>query len=239
MTLLRTGPAALREAAATTDPFRPSDYTGMLIHAVRQRAMTFGRRNGLDMGVGSGVLLGALGLLGVECLWGVDIDPAAIRAAGRLLRDMGLIDQARLLQGSLWEPVGDERFDLVVANLPHFATTEPPDPEHSPYWSVGGEDGRRQLDPFLLGLADHLRDDGVAFITHSEFVGIDRTRELLAAHGLAARVALSTSVLLHPVKATFLVPEVREKYLGAGLSRIGPYEFSDVVILEIRHARTL
>jgi release factor glutamine methyltransferase len=224
----------LEPPTAISDPFLPSDYTGMLIHAVRERAATFGRGSGLDMGVGSGVLLGALGLLGVQQLWGVDIDPAAIRAAEGLLRSMGLFEQSRLLQGSLWEPVGDERFDIVVANLPHFATTTPPDPAHSPYWSVGGVDGRRQLDPFLAGLAVHLRDDGVAFITHSNFVGFDTTQQALAGHGLAARVALATTVLLNPAKAAFLVPAIRAKYTGAGISRIGPYEFSEVVILEIR-----
>jgi len=234
MQTLLTEPIEVQPPPAISDPFLPSDYSGMLIHVVRERAATFGRGSGLDMGVGSGVLLGALGLLGVERLWGVDIDPAAIRAAEALLRSMGLLDQTRLLQGSLWEPVGDERFDIVVANLPHFATTVPPDPAHSPYWSVGGVDGRRQLDPFLAGLAAHLRDDGVAFITHSTFVGFDTTQEVLAMHGLAARVALSTTVLLHPAKAAFLMPAVRAKSADAGISRIGPYEFSEVVILEIR-----
>jgi hypothetical protein len=70
------------------------------------------------------------------------------------------------------------------------------DPSHSPYWSVGGVDGRRRLDPFLAGLAAHLHDDGVA---------------------------LSTTVLLHPAKAAFLVPAVRVQYADAGISRIGPY----------------
>ena len=218
------------------DPFRPSNYTGMLMRAMRLRAADFGRGSGLDMGVGSGVLLATLGRLGVRRLWGIDIDPLALRATEELLRGMGLLDQARLLQGSLWEPVGDERFDVVVANLPHFATIEAPDPDHSPFWSVGGADGRRQLDPFLAGLDAHLRDDGVALITHSDFVGIDRTRELLTAHGLAARVVLSTTMVLHAVKASYLMPAVRAKYMGAGISRIGPYEFSDIDILEIRRA---
>jgi release factor glutamine methyltransferase len=218
------------------DTFRPSDYTGMLLHAMRLRETAFGRANGLDMGVGSGTLLAALGMLGVERLWGVDIDPDAIRATVELLRQMDLLDRAPLLQGSLWEPLGDEQFDVVVANLPHFAATEPSDPERSPYWSMGGADGRRQLDPFLAGLAPHLRYDGAAFITHSNFLGLDRTQAVVAAHGLAARVLLSTTVLLHPAKAPFLVPEVRAKAGEAGISRIGPYEFSDVVILEIRHA---
>ena len=219
---------------STGDLFRPSDYTGLLMHAVRLRCRGFGRGSGLDMGVGSGVLLGTLGLLGVEQLYGIDIDPAAIDAAERLLCGMGLLNRTRLLQGSLWEPLDAERFDVVVANLPHFAATAPSDPDHSCCWSMGGADGRRLLDPFLNGLGAHLRDDGAAFITHNDFVGRERTETLLAAQGLAAHVVLSTTVPLHPTKTALLHPDVRARSTGAGISRVGPHEFADVRILEIR-----
>jgi release factor glutamine methyltransferase len=228
------GPVERQELAIGHDPFRPSDYTGMLIHALRLRATTFGHGSGLDMGVGSGVLLGTLGLLGIDRLCGVDIDPAAIQATEALMREMGLLERTRLLLGSLWEPVGDERFDIVVANLPHFAATEPSDPDHSPYWSMGGPDGRLRLDPFLAGLGAHLKDDGVAFITHNAFVGSDRTAAMLAEQGLVSRSVLSTTVALHPAKTILLQPEVRERFMDAGISRVGPYEFADVHILEIR-----
>jgi release factor glutamine methyltransferase len=110
--------------------------------------------------------------------WGVDIEQAALRSAAAMLRAM-LLERATLLRGSLWEPVGAARFDIVVANLPHFAATEPSDPDRSPYWSMGGVDGRHLLDPFLAGLGMHLADDGVALITHNAFVGVDRTEAIL------------------------------------------------------------
>jgi Methyltransferase small domain len=144
------------------DLFRPSDYTGLMMHALRAGVSGYRRGSGLDMGVGSGVLLATLGELGVQRLVGVDIEQAALRSAAALLRAMHLLERARLLRGSLWEPVGTARFDIVVANLPHFAATEPSDPDRSPYWSMGGVDGRHLLDPFLAGLGMHLADDGVA-----------------------------------------------------------------------------
>jgi release factor glutamine methyltransferase len=234
MAIVLDAPVGRAEAAANQDPFRPSDYTGMLMHAMRLRAADYQRGSGLDMGIGSGVLLGVLGLLGVERLYGVDIDPAAIRATEALMRQMGLLERTHLMLGSLWEPVGDERFDIVVANLPHFAATEPSDPDHSPYWSMGGPDGRLRLDPFLAGLGTHLKHDGAAFITHNAFVGTDRTRTMLAAQGLVSRPVLSTLVALHPAKSVLLQPDVREKFMDAGISRVGPYEFAEVQILEIR-----
>jgi release factor glutamine methyltransferase len=224
------------EARATgPDLFRPSDYTGMLMHAVHMRTDSFGRGRGLDMGVGNGVLLATLGALGVAELWGVDIDPDALAVTRTLLRGEDLLDRSRLLQGSLWQPIGNARFDIVVANLPHFAATQPSDPDHSRYWSMGGPDGRALLDPFLADLGAHLNDAGVALITHNVFVGRRQTEAMLAEQGLSARVVLSTTVALPPAKIGLLQPEIRARYTGAGIRRFGPYEFADVEILEIRH----
>ena len=130
-------------------------------------------------------LLATLGELGVQQLVGVDVEQAALRSTATLLRAMHLMERARLLRGSLWEPVGTARFDIVVANVPHFAATEPSDPDRSPHWSMGGVDGRHLLDPFLAGLAMHLADDGVALITHNAFVGEDRTKAILLDQGLS------------------------------------------------------
>jgi release factor glutamine methyltransferase len=226
----------MRGPAPSSDPFRPSDYTGLLMHALRARAVGYARGSGLDMGVGSGVLLATLGLLGVERLVGVDIDPFALGAAETLLGDARLMSRTRLLHGSLWQPVGDARFDIVVANLPHFAAVRPSDPERSPHWSMGGADGRCLLDPFLAELGPHLTEDGAALITHNAFVGVGRTEAMLARQGLRARTVLSTTVPLHPHKTEVLTDEVRAKYTGSGITRVGPYEFADVQILEIRRA---
>lgn len=227
-------PARPPTAVAPIDPFRPSDYTGLLLHALKSRAQHFGRGAGLDMGTGSGVLLATLGLLGVESIYGVDIDPNAIAAATRLVQELGLFERTQLLQGSLWEPLGDEQFDVVVANLPNFAACRPSDPEHSRFWSVGGPDGRKLIDPFLAGLRRHLRDTGVAFMTHNVFAGLEETDDILRRHGFSARAILATVTLLHPVKSDLLNPDVRTRYTGTAINRLGPYEFADVQVLEIR-----
>jgi release factor glutamine methyltransferase len=219
-----------------SDPFRPSEYTGLLVQTLRARAHEFGRGAGLDMGLGSGVLLATMGLIGVERLFGVDVDPDAIRASDSLMQDLGLAGRVRLLQGSLWDPVGHETFDVVVANLPHFAASEPSDPTHSRYWSMGGADGRALIDPFLAGLPSHLNPDGVAYMTHNVFAGVSETKDRLAAHGLQARPIMTTTTILHPMKSALLTPEIRARHAGQAISRIGPYEFADVDVIEIRRA---
>lgn len=222
---------------ADRDPLRPTDHTALLLHVLRREAARFGKRRGLDMGVGSGVLLAALGLLGVAELHGVDADAEAVAATRRLLGEMGLAARADVRQGSLWAPVAGGRFDVVVANLPQFAALEPSDPDHSPGWSAAGADGRAWLDPFLAGLGAHLAEDGVAFMTHNVAADRARTDEILARSGLAARTAHATTMVLDPRKSALLHPAVRARAEN-GLSRIGPYEFIEVTVLEIRPVGT-
>ena len=143
--------------------------------------------------------------------------------------------RATVRQGSLWAPVTAGRFDVVVANLPQFAALEPSDPDHSPGWSAAGADGRAWLDPFLAGLAAHLAEDGVAFMTHNVAADRTRTDEILAQSHLVARTAHATTMVLHPRKSALLHPSVRAR-AGNGISRIGPYEFAEVTVLEIRPA---
>lgn len=78
--------ASVLSRETAPDPFRPSEYTGLLVHTLRSRARDFGRGLGLDMGMGSGVLLATLGALGMQRLYGVDIDPAAIGASRSVRR---------------------------------------------------------------------------------------------------------------------------------------------------------
>jgi methylase of polypeptide subunit release factors len=218
------------------DRLYPSEHTGLLMSALRREADYFGRGKGLDMGVGSGVLLATLGLIGVRNLCGVDVDPQAIGATDRLMRELGLIERTRLLLGSLWEPLGEERFDVIAANLPHFPSTEPPDPRRSPTWSVGGADGRKLVDPFLKGLPRHLADTGVAFMTHDGFLGIDRTRAIAAKNGLRLELACASIALIPPEKLAKLSPDMNADRCNAGIRRLGSYDFTDVQILAIRHA---
>lgn len=222
------------DSPTAADPFRPSEYSGLLMQALLSCSDKFNHGVGLDMGMGSGVLLATLGGLGFERLVGVDIDPASLTAASDMMQSLGLLDRTDLRQGSLWEPLADATFDVVVTNLPNFAASAPSDPDHSPFWSMGGDDGRRAIDPFIAGLGRHLRPGGVAFMTHNVFADIPRTNLMLASQGLVARAIMATSTLLHPTKSALMSPAVRAKYDGVALRRLGPYEFADVHVLEIR-----
>jgi SAM-dependent methyltransferase len=146
---------------------RPSEYTSALIHALRIEAAGIRGARVLEIGCVSGVVLAALGAMGAASLCGVDIEQDAIAASARLLHECGYGANVELHRGDMWRPVAGRRFDLIVANLPHFPMEPVEFAGRLPTWSAGGADGRHLLDPFLVGLAKHLAPGGRAVITHN------------------------------------------------------------------------
>jgi methylase of polypeptide subunit release factors len=212
---------------------RPSEYTAALIQVLRRRCALVKGANVLEIGSGSGVVLAALGDLGAGSLCGIDIEEDAVTSGILLLDELGHGELAEFHQGDMWRPVGERRFDLVVANLPHFPMTDSEVPGRMPTWSAGGADGRRLLDAFLEGLAAHLGPDGHAFITHNAFVGVDRSRAVIARAGLALEIVYSTLVNVPNDKLARLTRSVLAAEEGRTIHRYGPYAFAEVHIVEI------
>ncbi len=76
----------------------------------------------LDLGTGCGVQALHLAARAREVV-ATDLNPRAVRLAGISLALSG-VGGARLAQGSMFEPVADERFDLIVSNPPFVITPE-------------------------------------------------------------------------------------------------------------------
>ena len=220
-------------AEPSADPFLPSEYTGLILQAIERLPDLPADSQAAEIGVGSGVVLASLARRGAGRLRGVDSEPAAIRAAGALLDGLGLAGRAVLSLGSVWEELEGERFDLVVANLPQYPTDRPGDAHRIASWCAGGRDGRRVMDPFLAGLGAHLRPGGIALITHSTIIGLDRTRAILAAQGLGCTSLLASQVLLSPGKAALLPPASWARADRLGLLELGPYRFIEAHVLRI------
>lgn len=223
----RTQPAL----PAASPAFRPSEYTGFLIHAVL--AATAGQAPGrvVEIGVGSGAVLASLAGRGAARLTGTDVDPEAIAEARRLMDSLG--QEAELLCGDLWAPLAGRRFDLVIANPPHFAMLAPGYAGRPPQWSFGGPDGRQVMDKLLRGLPRHLAPGGRALVVHSAFLGTAATHALLAERGLSARPVAASLMPLAPEKLPVMAPAVLH---GAGhdaILRLGPHTFLRTEILEI------
>lgn len=215
---------------------RPSEYTAALIQVLQAKAAAVRGAKVLEIGSGSGVVLAALGHLGAASLCGIDIEEDAVTSGMLLLAELGHGETAELYLGDMWLPVAARRFDLIVANLPHFPMERSDVPGRLPTWSAGGSNGRALLDPFLGGVAAHLAVGGRAIITHNAFVDLERSREILARADLALSVALTTLVYIPEDKLSRISAAVLAVQDGRSIHRYGPYAFGDMHVVEItRH----
>jgi len=212
---------------------RPSEYTAALVQALQADPDRIRGARVLEIGSGSGIVLAALGTMGAAALCGVDIEPDAVAAGQRLLDDLDLGAQVELYRGDMWLPVANRRFDLIVANLPHFPMKPVPVAGRLPTWSSGGGDGRWLLDPFLEGLPVHLAPGGRAMLTHNAFVGLDQSRAIARSHGLSFRVALTVLVCIAEEKLARMTPAVLRAEEGRSLHRYGPHTFGEMHVVEI------
>ena len=233
MALSKTKPVPGVPSGLALAALRPSEYTAALIQVLQANAGAVRGARVLEIGSGSGVVLAALGTLGAASLCGIDIEEDAVASGMLLLEELGHGDAAELHHGDMWSPVGARRFDLIVANLPHFPMADSAIPGRLPTWSAGGADGRRLLDPFLVGLARHLAPGGRSFITHNAFVGLGRSRELVEGLGFALRIVLTTLVNISDDKLERMTTAVLAAEEGCSIHRYGPYAFAEVHIVEI------
>jgi SAM-dependent methyltransferase len=218
---------------------RPSEYTAALIQVLQATAARVRGAKVLEIGSGSGVVLAALGELGAASLCGIDIEEDAVTSGMLLLAELGHGETAELYLGDMWLPVAGRRFDLIVANLPHFPMERSDVPGRLPSWSAGGTNGRVLLDPFLEGLEAHLAADGRAIITHNAFVDLGRSREILAGHDLTLDVALTALVYIPDDKLSRMTASVLAVEDGRTIHRYGPYAFGEMQIVEIARRETV
>lgn len=146
-----------------------------------ERALEWSRKRSraperiLDLCTGSGcILLSLLHLLPGTSGLGTDISGEALEVAARNAGNLQLTECVRLRQGDLWDPVGEERFDLIVSNPPYVPTKVIPTlaPEvcrGEPYAALdGGEDGLVFYRRILCEAGRHLNPGG-AIIMESGF----------------------------------------------------------------------
>ena len=224
---------SITDPPAPATAFWPSQYTAALLQALRLHPEWVRGARVLEIGCGSGVLLAAAGRLGAAALCGVDLEPTAVAATRELLQGLDPAAAIEVHQGDLFVPVRGRRFDLVLANLPHFPMETAPIGDRLATWSSGGADGRRLLDPFLAGLGCHLAPGGRAVIAHNAFVGLETTRHAARSTGLTVEVSATVLVDVPPTKLARLTPDVLRREADRSIHIYGGLAFGELLVLTI------
>jgi methylase of polypeptide subunit release factors len=119
--------------------------------------VTAGGGRALDLGTGCGLLAVALSR-DVETIVGTDVNPAAARFARQNARLNGLAN-LEVREGSLFEPVSDDSFRVIVSNPPFVISPESDLVfRHS---SFGRDEISREV---ARGVAGHLEEGGFGYL---------------------------------------------------------------------------
>lgn len=144
---------------ASAEGLRPDHVVGLNPPALLLAHLAVRRPCGraLDVGCGGGVQ-SLLAARHCEHVVGVDLNPRAL-AFARFNARLNEVSNVEFRQGSLYEPVGGERFDLVVCNPPYVVS-----PESEVLFRDGGRPGDAFCQEVVRGAARHLRPGGFATV---------------------------------------------------------------------------
>src|SRR4051812_33302063 len=141
----------------------------------------------------------------------------------------GLLNGVKVqaLYGDLFKAVGDQRFDLILANPP-YVPGPPPPTRGTARATDAGADGRAILDRICADAPAHLTPGGVLLIVHSEVCGAETTLSMLEADGLRADIAERRRGTLGPI-----LRARREELEARGQLQPGQ-ETEDVMVVRAR-----
>ena len=140
----------------------------------------------LEIGGGLGLAAVLMARDGAQ-VTATDVVPDAITAMRTNAALNGVTIDARLGDG--WDPVGNERFDLVCTNPPQMPTPAGRDREDAEAAADnGGVDGWALLDRVIAGAPAHLERNGRLIFSIFDFLGLENAHAKLEAVGFTLRV---------------------------------------------------
>lgn len=149
----------------------PVMYIGMdslgLVHTVPK----YLSKNTLDLCTGSGIQAITASCYSKRVV-GIDINPRAIRFA-RFNAQLNGVSNIKFIEGNLYIPIGNEKFDTIVANPPFV-----PSPDTNLNFRDGGNNGERILEAIIKNAEIHLSDAGNLFIV-TDLVNVHQYEEKL------------------------------------------------------------
>ncbi len=161
------------EFAVTPAVLIPRPETEVLVDLAVERAQKLEWPCIVDLGTGSGIVAILLARLCPQAqVSAVDIFPAALEVAraNSLRHEVNI----RFLAGDWYLPLGEERFDLIVANPPYVAEGDPHlqqnglpfEPQHALTDGVPGGRGLACIECIIAGAPHHLHPGGWLLMEH-------------------------------------------------------------------------
>ena len=188
----------------------------------------------LDIGSGAGLQTVQLALNGAAHVHAIDRHESAVSNTLDNAFRNGVADRVTSEVADIYPWLPEERYEVVVANLPQTPTDPSSEPfSHRPtdYW------GRGLIDQVITKLPRALAVEGRAFITMISLLSRETTISLLAAAGLAAEIV---EWELQDLPDTYLahrdhIAEI-EQLSDSYTVHIGERPVLVTYLLEIRHA---
>jgi len=211
--------------------WKPHDDAWLLAQQVLERRLAQDAEV-LDLFTGSGVLAVTAARTGARGVTAVDVSRRALLTTRLNASRNGA--RVRTVRGDMFDAVGDETFDLIVANPPYIpGDVELPRRGIARAWE-GGFDGRRFIDPLCRDAFAHLRPGGRLLFVQSSMNGEARTLDLLRAQGLSAEVVLRREGRLGAVSLE-RVNVLRERGLVLDGKGDGDHEETLIILATRRH----
>lgn len=164
----------------------PRPETELLVELALARIADLPTAKVLDLGTGSGAIAVTLALEAPDSIVSA-VDRSAAALARASANAQALAARVRFLEGSWFEPVGEERFDLIVSNPPYIREDDHHLREGDLRFEPGsalasGADGFADIRLIVASAREHLTEGGWLLFEH----GYDQApgaRALLAAAG--------------------------------------------------------
>lgn len=141
----------------------------------------------LEIGTGTGLVALKASQIAKKVV-ATDINPHAIKCAqDNILRNE--VKNVNILEGDLFQPVHDRKFDLILFNTPYLpsADDEIVGDELDAAWD-GGADGRQVIDLFLNEVKNHLKSRGIVQLVQSSLSDNDKTCQKLEDFGFEVEI---------------------------------------------------
>ncbi len=155
----------------------------------------------LDLCTGTGVVAVSAAMRGAARVVAVDLNPAAVKNA-RLNAQHFKLDQIEVREGSLFEPVKNEKFDIIAINPP-YTGKKPANLTEICFWDEDNHTTRE----FFQQYRQHLTPEGRAFLAWADFSSLELIEQLAAEN--ETRLEEVKSKATSSGLATFLVYELR------------------------------